>query len=58
MIFLLTQKHNREVKNKIDADNKIAAINYFSALLHLKPDILLNIYRIRRFRNRKFKKVS
>jgi hypothetical protein len=47
MIYLLIPKQTQEVKNQIDAVDKESAINYFSALLHLKPDILLKLYIIR-----------
>ena len=49
MIYLLKLNRNtNEVKNLIDANNRLAAEKYFSTLLHLDIDILLKIYLIQK----------
>ena len=47
MIYKLTLKKSREVKNLVEAETKGRAILYFAALLHLSADDLLQIYKIR-----------
>ena len=47
MVYKLTPKRSNDVKNLIEAETKKAAIIYFAALLHLKVDDLLEIYKIR-----------
>jgi chromatin segregation and condensation protein Rec8/ScpA/Scc1 (kleisin family) len=46
MIYKLTLKKSREVKNLVEAETKGRAILYFAALLHLSQDDMLEIYNI------------
>jgi len=47
MVYKLSSKRNRDIKNLIEANTKKAAICYFAALLHLTQEDLLKIYEIR-----------
>ena len=47
MVYKLTSKNSKDVKTLIEAETKKAAICYFSALLHLSQEDLLNIFTVR-----------
>ena len=49
MIYLLKlNKNTKEVKNQVNAKNRIAAEKYFSELMHLEVKTLLRIYLIQK----------
>ena len=48
MIYKLCPKKSSEIKNKIEADSKQAAVRYFTAIMCLRERDLLEIYRIAR----------
>jgi hypothetical protein len=46
MIYKLHIKKSEETKIQIDADTKDLAIEYFSAIMHLRKRDLLRIYKV------------
>ena len=46
MIYKLHIKKSEETKVQIDADTKDLAIEYFSAIMHLRKRDLLRIYKV------------
>jgi len=48
MIYKLHIKKLEETKIQVDADTKGSAIEYFSAMMHLRKRDLLRIYKVNR----------
>lgn len=48
MIYKLYPIRSSEIKNKIEADSKQAAVRYFTAIMCLRKRDLLKIYRVAR----------
>ena len=46
MIYKLHIKKSEETKIQIDADTKDLALEYFSAIMHLRKRDLLRIYKV------------
>ena len=46
MVYKLKPKKSDDVKTLVEAETKKAAIIYFAALMHLKIEDLLKIYKI------------
>ena len=46
MIYKLHIKKSKETKIKVDADSRDLAIEYFSAMMHLRKRDLLRLYKI------------
>ncbi len=46
MIYKLHIKKSEETKIQVDADTKDSAIEYFSAMMHLRKRDLLRIYKV------------
>jgi hypothetical protein len=48
MIYRLHINKSEETKIQVDADTKDSAIEYFSAIMHLRKRDLLRIYKVNR----------
>ena len=46
MIYKLHIKKSEETKIQVDADTKDSAIEYFSAMMHLRKRDLLQLYKV------------
>ena len=46
MIYKLHIKKSEETKIQVDADTKDSAIEYFSAMMHLRKRDLLRLYKV------------
>ena len=48
MIYKLHIKESKETKIQVDADTKNSAIEYFSAIMHLRKHDILRLYTVGR----------
>ena len=46
MVYKLHIKKSEETKIQVDADTKDSAIEYFSAIMHLRKRDLLRLYKV------------